>query len=76
MQASGNCTSEIEMRYDDPVFAAECVAESSREFALDLSHHLKWMRSRLVGADLSEVAKLRAQLEEYMQSSFAAYSGS
>ena len=72
MQATDNFTSEIEFRDDDPAFTAECVAESNREFALDLAHHLNWLRHRLEGADLAEVASLRAQLDSYIQTRFAA----
>jgi hypothetical protein len=72
MQAIGNCTSEFVMSNEDPVFAAECVAESSREFALDLAHHLSWLRARSAGADIAEVASLRAQLNAYVQTRFPA----
>jgi hypothetical protein len=72
MQATGNCTSEIEFRDDDPAFTAECVAESNREFALDLAHHLNWLRHRSEGADVAEVASLRAQLDAYIQTRFPA----
>jgi hypothetical protein len=72
-QATLNSIVETEIDKDDndPVFIAECVGESSREFALDLAHHLNWLRWRSEGADLTEVARLRAQLDTYVRSRFA-----
>jgi hypothetical protein len=69
-QATVNCTAAIETDQDeqDPAFVAECIRHSSHEFALDLGHHLNWMRERAQGADLIEVERLNAQLVQYLES--------